>query len=186
MILQYIPNALTIARLVLIAPFLVFLYQQEYDGAFYIFLSAGLTDGLDGWLARHFRWQSKFGSFIDPLADKLLIASSFISLALIGKLTWWLVALVFLRDLTISFGVLAWYWLIQRKLSFNPTFLSKLNTALQLLLVTLCLFELAYFNFSPYLTEILVLFTAFTTAATYIDYVWTWGRKAYLSRHPEA
>ncbi|HAT9653444.1 TPA: CDP-alcohol phosphatidyltransferase family protein, partial [Legionella pneumophila subsp. pneumophila] len=109
MILKHIPNTLTLLRLVLIAPFLMYLFHHEYVKAFYIFIAAGLTDGLDGWLARHFQWQSFFGSFVDPLADKLLVASSFISLALLNSLPWWLVLLVFLRDFTISMGVLAWY-----------------------------------------------------------------------------
>jgi len=178
MMLRYIPNALTLIRLGLIAPFLMCLYRLEYVNAFYIFLLAGFTDGLDGWLARHFHWKSLFGSFTDPLADKLLIASSFISLAIIGILPWWLVLLVFSRDLTISFGVLAWYWLVQRRLDFKPTMLSKVNTFLQLALLTLCLFELAYFKFAPYLIETLIFLTTITTASTYIDYVWTWGKRA--------
>lgn len=183
MILRHLPNALTLARLILIAPFLFFLYQHEYTTSFYLFVLAGFTDGLDGWLARHFRWQSLFGSFIDPLADKLLIASSFISLALIGILPWWLVILVFLRDLTISFGVLSWYWFIQRKLDFKPTRLSKINTVLQLSLLTLCLFELAFFKFSHHLLEGLIVLTTITTASTYVDYVWTWGKKAFSETH---
>ena len=178
MILRHIPNALTLSRLVLIAPFLLFLYQQEYKWAFYTFLIAGITDGLDGWLARYFDWKSLLGSFIDPLADKLLIASSFISLAFIGKLPWWLMVLVFMRDLTISFGVVSWFWFVQQRIDFNPTMLSKLNTLLQLTLVTLCLFELAFFEFPTLLIQILIALTAVTTAGTYIDYAWTWGKKA--------
>jgi len=166
-------------RLVLIAPFLVCLYQHLYPYALYIFLLAGFTDGLDGWLARHYNWQSSFGSFVDPMADKLLVASSFISLALIGTLPWWLVTLVFLRDLTISLGVIAWYWFVHRYLNFKPTMLSKINTTLQLALVTLCLFELAFFSFPLYISQTLIALTAITTAATYLDYVWTWGKKAY-------
>lgn len=183
MILRHIPNALTIARLLAIVPFLSFLYSQEYVYAFYTFVLAGLTDGVDGWLARYFQWQSVLGSFLDPLADKLLIAVSFLSLALIGKLPGWLVALVFMRDLTISIGVIAWYWFIRKKIEFSPTYLSKLNTLLQLTLVTLCLFELAFFTFAPYLTETLILITTFTTTVSYIDYVWTWGKKACASTH---
>jgi cardiolipin synthase (CMP-forming) len=179
MILKHIPNTLTLTRLFLIIPFLIYLYNHEFENALYIFLFAGLTDGLDGWLARHFNWQSAFGSFMDPLADKLLIASSFISLALLGELPWWLVLLVFLRDITISFGVMAWYWFVQKKLEFEPTQLSKLNTALQLILVVLCLFNLAYFELFPYLVNLLILITAITTAASFIDYVWTWGKKAF-------
>ncbi|GGI84334.1 CDP-alcohol phosphatidyltransferase family protein [Legionella impletisoli] len=184
MILRNIPNALTITRLILIIPFLIFLFQQQYEIALYIFFIAGITDGLDGWLARHFHWQSAFGSFIDPLADKLLIASSFVSIALIGKLPWWLVVLVFARDLTISLGVIAWYWFIQRKLDFEPTRLSKLNTVLQLTLVVLCLFNLAYFEIIPYLTDCLIILTAFTTTVSFIDYVWTWSKKALSETHP--
>lgn len=176
--LKQIPNTLTLTRLVLIAPFLVFLYHQAYMQAFYTFMIAGLTDGLDGWVARYYQCQSLFGSFVDPLADKLLIASSFISLACIGLLPWWLVSLVFLRDLTISFGVLAWYRFVRMKIDFKPSWLSKLNTLLQLILVTLCLFELAYFKLPGTLTDTLILLTMFTTAVTYLDYVWTWGRRA--------
>ena len=183
MILRQIPNVLTITRLVLIAPFLAFLYHQEYTNAFYIFMFAGFTDGLDGFLARYFHWQSAFGSFTDPVSDKLLIASSFISLAYIGILPWWLVALVFLRDVTISIGVLVWYFLLHRQLNFIPTFLSKINTVLQLSLVTLCLFELAFFEINPFFQQKLILLTAITTSSTYIDYVWTWGRKAFSANH---
>ncbi|HRD70741.1 MAG TPA: CDP-alcohol phosphatidyltransferase family protein [Legionella sp.] len=179
MILKHIPNALTLFRLGLIVPFLMFLYHHQYVSAFYTFILAGFTDGLDGWLARHYHWQSFFGSFVDPLADKLLVASSFISLALIGSLPWWLVILVFLRDFTISLGVVAWYWFIQRKLDFEPSRLSKFNTTFQLALVTLCLFELAYFQISPYLVDILIYLTAFTTAITYIHYGWLGYQKAW-------
>ena len=118
-LLTYIPNALTLFRLILIGPFLLCFYDQNYVNAFYLFLLAGFTDGLDGWMARCFNWQSPFGSFIDPLADKLLVASSFISLALINQLPWWLVVLVFMRDLTISTGVIAWYYFVQRKLNLK-------------------------------------------------------------------
>lgn len=179
MILKHLPNALTLFRLILIIPFVTYLYYEEYVDAFYTFVLAGFTDGLDGWLARHFNWQSFFGSFADPLADKLLVTSSFISLALIGSLPWWLVILVFLRDLTISMGVLAWFWFIQRQLDFEPTLLSKFNTTFQLALVTLCLLELAFFQFPRYIINGLIVLTAATTAITYVDYIWTWGIKAW-------
>lgn len=179
MMLKQLPNALSLSRLVLIVPFVVFFYQKEYQNAFYIFLISGFTDGLDGWLARYFHCQSVLGSFIDPLADKLLIVSSFISLAWITKLPWWLVGLVFLRDATISFGVLGWYWFIQRSVNFKPTWLSKINTFFQLALVTWCLFELAFFQLAPWVINTLMLLTTITTTASYLDYVWTWGKKAY-------
>lgn len=181
MILRHIPNILTVARLILITPFLVLLYQHQYAYAFYLFMFAGFTDGLDGWLARQFKWQSAFGSFTDPVADKLLIACSFISLACIGILPLWLVLLVFSRDLMISIGVLVWYYILRQPLNFTPTFLSKINTVLQLGLVTLCLFELAFpqYEITPAVQQAFILFTTFTTASSFIDYTWTWGRRAF-------
>lgn len=180
MLIRSIPNILTFSRLVLLIPFIISFSEHQYVLAFYLFLAAGFTDAFDGWLARYLQSQSPLGSFIDPLADKLLVASSFIALALIGKLPWWLVSLVFLRDLTICLGIIAWQWLVNIQLDFNPTSLSKINTTIQLILVVLCLFELAFNTFIHGLVNLLIISTAITTAATYIDYVLTWGRKAYL------
>lgn len=177
----HIPNILSISRLILILPFIGFLYQHEYKIVLYIFLLAGFTDALDGWLARQFHWQSIWGSRLDATADKLLICVSFVTLAILGKLSWWLVILVFLRDITISFGALAWFWLIQYEFSFTPTFISKINTTLQLGLVALCLFELALVSLPWYFLETLTAATALTTTWSYIDYVWTWGKKAYAA-----
>lgn len=180
MILRNIPNVLTLTRLLLIFPFLIFLYHQDYAYAFYIFVLAGFTDGLDGWLARSFSWQSAFGTFADPVADKLLITASFIALALIGRLPWWLVSLVFLRDLTISIGVIAWFSFIQQKPDLKPTYLSKVNTVMQLMLVTFSLFDQAFLVLAPALVSMLIFLTALTTSASFVDYVWTWGKKACL------
>lgn len=174
---KYIPNILSFLRLCLIAPFLFFLYTEHYDYACYIFLTAGLTDAMDGWLARQFNWGSSFGQFMDPMADKLLITVSFISLALLGKLPWWLVVLVFLRDATISMGVLFWYRCIERTFNFVPSLLSKLNTALQILLVGVCLLDIAFSPLSPNPIPLLIYLTALTTTVTYIDYAWTWGKR---------
>lgn len=179
--LRHIPNLLTLIRLLLIAPFLIFIYQQAYRYAFYAFVVAGFTDGLDGWLARSFDWQSSFGSFVDPVADKLLIASSFVSLAMLGCIPWWLVALVFLRDLTISLVVLNWHRFLAYKPDFKPSYLSKINTVLQLTLVTFFLFQLAFSSINATVLSLLTALTALTTLSSYIDYAWTWGKKAWLN-----
>ena len=185
MILKYLPNAFTLIRFVLIAPFLMYLHQANYTGALYIFILAGLTDCFDGWLARTFQWQSRFGSFIDPLADKLLIASSCVSLALLKQLPWWLVILVFCRDVTISLGVLTWHrYVPEQRIEFKPTVLSKINTALQLGLVVFCLTELAFVNAIPHatnLTYMLIGLTTLTTTTSYIDYFWTGAKHAFAS-----
>ena len=178
MILKQIPNALTLIRLLLIAPFLVCLSHHQFVAAFYIFVIAGVTDALDGWLARWFGCQSTFGTFVDPMADKLLITASFIGLAVLHVLPWWLVILVFARDLTISVGVIAWYLIIPQKPNLKPTNLSKVNTVMQLIVVMLGLFEQAFGVISPWLSQTCLWLTMVTTLASFIDYVMIWGKKA--------
>ncbi len=182
--LRQIPNALTLIRLLLIVPFLLCLFHKQFACAFYIFLIAGVTDALDGLLARGFSWQSNVGKIIDPLADKLLISASFISLAMLHVLPWWLVLLIFTRDLVISLGVVAWYLLIPKKPDLKPTYISKVNTVLQLILVMLSLCGQAFALPMPLLLQIGVILTAMTTSISFIDYVWTWGKKACQQRIP--
>lgn len=179
---KYIPNILTLLRIALILPFLMAFQNAHYKTAFYLYLIASFSDALDGWLARLFHWQSRFGSFIDPMADKLLVVSSMIALALSETLPWWFVILVLMRDLTIALGILAWYSVIKRHPDFKPTLLSKANTVLQLILVTVCLSELAFHLFPLALKTVLIYITTFTTGASYLDYVWTWSRKACQER----
>lgn len=183
--IRNIPNILTFSRMLLLMPFIIYFSEQEYVLSFYFFLMAGITDGLDGWLARHYHWQSAAGSFLDPLADKLLVASSFLLLAFIHKLPVWLVILVFMRDITIIGGIALWYMFIQEKLTFLPTFISKINTTLQLALVTLCLFELAFFMFPNWVKVTLIAMTAITTTLSYIHYISVWGIKAYFIHHAQ-
>lgn len=177
-----IPNALTILRLGLIVPFVFFFAKEHYVSAFLIFLTAGITDALDGWLARAFRWQTSLGSFLDPLADKLLVAASFVALAIVHILPWWLVVLVFMRDATISFGVLGWFLVIKQPITLRPTILSKLNTVIQLGLVSFCLYERAFEPaLNPIYQQTLIGLTTLSTLASYLHYVWVWSYKAKAS-----
>ncbi len=180
MMLRNLPNAMTVLRLILIAPFSYFLSQQEYTVAFYLFVLAGVTDALDGWIARCFRWQSAFGTLVDPIADKLLITASFIGLAALNCLPWWLVILVFLRDLTITLGVYAWYVSIDDRPVLKPTYLSKINTVMQLILVIATLYHLAFGGIAPFLYRQLLIFTTLTTALSFVDYAFIWFKKVRL------
>ena len=182
--LKQIPNALTIIRLILIAPFLICLFHDHYACAFYICLIAAVSDVLDGLLARWFAWQTYLGKIIDPMADKLLIATSFISLAMLHILPWWLVILIFSRDCIITLGFLAWCFFIPKKPDLKPTNISKMNTVLQMSLVVLCLAEQGFAFQVPHLLPIMIGLTAMTTVITLCDYVWTWGRKAWQQRSP--
>lgn len=184
MIVKHLPNLVSLFRLLLICPFLYAFYHEAYPIAFFIFLTAGISDAVDGWLARQFHLQTKLGLIIDPLADKLLVAASFVSLALLQQLPWWLIVLVFLRDFTLFIGATAWYYFIERSYDeFTPTLLSKFNTGLQILLVTLCLIKMAFHTLTPGPIQFLIYLTALTTSITYVDYVWTWGRKACLIKN---
>lgn len=177
--MKQIPNVLTFIRLLMVIPFLTCLFHKQFTYAFYLFLIAAVTDALDGWLARGFSWQSDIGRVIDPLADKLLIAASFISLALLNVLPWWLVLLIFGRDMTITLGVIAWYYLIPIKPHLKPTYISKVNTVLQLLLVMFCLYDLAFGLRHTQWVLVGVILTAGTTSISFADYVWHWGNKAW-------
>ena len=115
------------------------------------------------------------------MADKLLIAVSVFALVLTKQLPWWFIILVFLRDLTISIGVIAWYVYIKKRIIFKPSYISKINTTLQLTLITLSFFELAYNYHMPLTHQTLLLVTSLTTIISYIDYVWRWGQKAASS-----
>lgn len=181
-VMKQIPNVLTFIRFVLVIPFLFCIFHKQFIYAFYIFLIAGVTDALDGWLARGFSWKTDLGSIMDPLADKILISASFLSLAWLQVLPWWLVLLIFARDLTIFLGVVAWYLLIPKKPHLNPTCISKVNTVFQLLLVLLCLYDQAFGL--PYLQWITVcmILTTVTTSISFVDYVWHWGNKAWQQR----
>jgi cardiolipin synthase len=97
-----IPNLITILRILLVPPIAYLLYWGDYDIALLLFLGAGLSDALDGFLAKHYGWMSRLGGLLDPIADKALLMSSFIVLAWVDLIPVWLVVVVVLRDVIIS------------------------------------------------------------------------------------
>lgn len=133
-----VPNFLTFAR-ILLTPFLIWcLVQRKMDQALIIFVVAGLTDGLDGLVARLLHQKSRLGACLDPLADKFLLVSSFILLGWLGAIPLWLVIVAIGRDVMIVSGVLA-LMILNVPLVIQPTLLGKLTTLTQLLVVLLVL-----------------------------------------------
>jgi cardiolipin synthase len=126
-----IPNALTLLRLCLIPLIVVLIQDRSCHLAFAVFLLAGLTDAVDGFIARRFQMQSEVGAYLDALADKSLIAASFIALFATGALPYWLVVLVIFRDLMIV-GAVAIAWLLENPIPIEPLLISKCNTAAQI------------------------------------------------------
>jgi cardiolipin synthase len=181
--LRHLPNVITILRILLIAPVLIALLHQQYTLAFYLFLLAGVSDALDGLLARYFNCASRFGAFIDPLADKLLLIGSFFTLGWLGHIPLELVIVVIARDIWIMGGALAYLYFIGR-LEFMPTLISKINTFLQLLLIIVLLLQLSFSTFPPLLIQT-VFYTVFvTTIISFIQYTWQWANNAVKNYTP--
>jgi len=133
-------NSLTLFRLVLVPAFLISVIYGRLSLALFLFLLAGLTDVLDGFTARHFRQQTILGSYLDPLADKLLMAVSYISLAVVGILPPWLAVVVITKDLFVSLGVAILYFSAQ-PVAAVPTLWGKQTTFLQIVTVALALLQ---------------------------------------------
>lgn len=141
--LRQIPNALTILRILLVVPFAVLVLREDYVTALILLMVAGFTDGLDGFLARYFRWHSLFGSIADPVADKFLLVTTYVCLGVLDQMAWWLVAVVVGRDLIIFSGAIA-YWFLVGRYEGQPTLISKACTFCQILVGVGVLAHLAF------------------------------------------
>jgi cardiolipin synthase len=127
----YLPNLITIAR-ILSVPVLVWLIVTgNLFSAFILFGFAGISDALDGFIARRFNWQTELGAFLDPIADKMMLTSVYAVLAFHGHMPIWLGILVVSRDMLIVSAVVL-TWLLDRGIEIKPLFIGKLNTGLQI------------------------------------------------------
>lgn len=140
-----VPNQITFLRLGIIPFFIILISYEEYRWALLVLVLAGLSDGVDGLLARKLHQRSALGAYLDPLADKLLLSSSFLILAFKGKIAWWLSIIVLGRDLLILV-VAAVIILIQGYRPFPPSLLGKATTFFQIFLVFVVVSEAAYTN----------------------------------------
>ncbi|HCC55079.1 MAG TPA: CDP-diacylglycerol--glycerol-3-phosphate 3-phosphatidyltransferase [Desulfobulbaceae bacterium] len=154
-----IPNLLTIGRILLIPLLVIFLIDGEKLAAFWVFVLAGVTDALDGFLARVLKQKTDFGAFIDPIADKLLLITSYITLAVLDILPKWLTVIVVSRDVLICGGI-GILMLYDREFKIKPSLISKVTTFMQLLTVV-------YFLGHDYFKEIfpVVNYLIYATAA---------------------
>lgn len=138
-----IPNAITICRL-LSVPFIAHSMMTGSLGlAFTLFLAAGLSDAVDGFIARHFDQRSTLGAYLDPAADKLMLVTIFVTLGALQALPLWLVLLVVSRDVLIVLAV-SIAFMMGKPVAIQPIFVSKANTAAQISLAALTLAELAF------------------------------------------
>lgn len=138
-----LPNLITIGRLILVPLVIVMIVNGRWPEAFLLFVAAGVSDAIDGFIAKHFDMTSELGAYLDPVADKALIVSIYITLALLGVVPVWLVVLVVSRDLMIVAAVIL-SWLMANPVPIAPFLVSKLNTAAQLVLAALLLGSKAF------------------------------------------
>lgn len=134
--LKYIPNAICIVRIILVAPIVWCVLEERYGLALTLILVAGLSDALDGFLARRFDWRTRLGGLLDPAADKLLMFAVFVSLTWLGWVPMWFTAVVIGRDVIIILGTIV-YQMTVEPVEGEPTKASKLNTVLQILFLLL-------------------------------------------------
>ncbi|MEE9419435.1 MAG: CDP-alcohol phosphatidyltransferase family protein [Desulfatiglandaceae bacterium] len=169
-----IPNLITSLRIILVPIFVIYLINDDLLSALLVFILAGLSDGADGLVARLFDQKSKLGSYLDPLADKILLVTAFIVLAVRGFIPPWLTVVVITRDILILLGVLILF-LNGQDFTIRPTIVSKITTCLQLGTVFVVLSE-NQFHVSSQLVVYLFWTTGLLTISSGLHYMRYWFR----------
>ncbi|MBZ9992892.1 CDP-alcohol phosphatidyltransferase family protein [Mesorhizobium sp. BH1-1-4] len=170
-----IPNLITILRLVLVPGIVLAMLQARWDWAFAGFVIAGISDAVDGFIARRFNQQSTLGAYLDPMADKLLLVSVFVVMGFIGQLPLWLVVTMVSRDALIVCAVLL-STVMAHPVEMKPLFVSKANTAIQIVLAAVVLGELAFAVHLDPLRPALILLSGVLTVASAAAYLVAWLR----------
>ncbi len=172
-----LPNAITLARLCAVPAAVWLVLHGRLDIAFWVFVGAGVSDGIDGWLARVTNTRSRLGAALDPVADKALLVSMYVTLAAVGVLPDWLAILVVFRDVVIVGGILVLYVLGQPP-AIRPLLVSKATTVLQILLAAAALLLAGHGWDGGWLIGALVVLVAAATLASGAAYVWQAARGA--------
>ena len=170
-ILISLPNLISLARLFAVPLMVWLIVAGEMTAAFWVFVAAGISDAVDGFIAKRFDAITTFGSYIYPLADKALLVSCFVALGIEGQIADWLVILVVFRDVVIIGGAILAVPL-ERPVIMRPLFISKLNTTTQIILVALVLAEIGVGVHEAKLIVLMQYIVAATTLASGIGYAY--------------
>ena len=165
-----LPNLLTLTRILLIPLFVILIINQSFSWALIIFALAGITDGIDGLIARITRQRTELGAYLDPIADKLLLSAGFITLAIIEMLPSWLAVIVITRDMIILLGILVMI-LTNYHPQIRPSLISKVTTTLQILTILLVLM-VEYGSIFRLLSKIVIYGTTFFTILSGAHYIY--------------
>ena len=177
MSLSWLPNAISIMRIALILPILILFVNDEFAWALGLFLVAGMSDGVDGYLAKTYGWNTRLGAFLDPAGDKLLVAWCYGTLAFLGHIPVWLAVIVIFRDVVIVAGSFIYHYLV-RRLEGEPTRISKLNTALEFVFLVFVMSEAGYGWPDDITITVLGASVLVTVVISGYDYVSNWIRSA--------
>src|SRR5438105_8509333 len=170
-----IPNIITLGRIVLVPIIVWAIVSSQMEVAFAVFLIAGISDAVDGFLAKRFNMASELGALLDPLADKALLVSIYMSLGIWGAIPRWIVILVVSRDIMIVAAVMG-SWLFGKPVPMKPLMVSKLNTVAQVAFAALVLAALGFgFKSSPYDLILMGFVTIFTLVSVSL-YLVEWVR----------
>jgi cardiolipin synthase (CMP-forming) len=171
----YLPNIITIARIFSVPVMIWLIVTDNLGYGFVLFVVAGLSDALDGFLARKFRWQTELGSYLDPIADKTMLTSVYASLTFHGYMPIWLGILVVSRDLLIV-GAVVLAWLLERAMEIRPLLIGKLNTGLQILLAAAILADVGFgMGWGAYIRPFIWVTGAVTALSAFL-YLFGWLR----------
>jgi cardiolipin synthase len=177
--LRQLPNAICIARILLVVPIAWNVVEERFTAALALCALAAFSDALDGFLAKRYGWTSELGKVLDPLADKLLLVTLFVTLAMVGWVPGWLAAIAVGRDVVIGLGALAyrtWFGAIDG----HPTVVSKINTALQLFYILAVIGARGYALPPEGVVTGLLYAVLVTTVVSGVDYVGRYWRRAIL------
>lgn len=177
MSLSWLPNAISLLRIVLVVPILSLILSDDFAWALALFFVAGFSDGVDGYLAKRFDWHTRLGGLLDPVADKLLVAGTFITLAYAELIPVWLAVVVIARDLVIVGGATAYNFIV-KPLEGEPSKISKLNTVLQLLFLLFVLSRAAFDWPDEISITVLGAAILITVVISGVDYVYSWSSRA--------
>jgi len=169
-----VPNLITMIRIILAPVFIIYLINDQFISALIVFILCGVSDGVDGMVARLFDQKSRLGTYLDPIADKTLLVAAFIVLAVRGVLPSWLTVLVIARDVMILLGVFV-ISLHRTELRIKPSVLSKINTCLQFVTVIAVLSK-GHLAFPPTVYLSLYYGTALFTISSGLHYMQYWFR----------
>jgi cardiolipin synthase len=170
-----IPNFITVFRIFLVPVVIWLIIDGDMQLAFIGFVLAGVSDALDGFLAKRYGWQTELGAYLDPIADKVLLVSIYVALGVFGHLPVWLVIAVVTRDILII-GAFLLSWLLGRSVEVKPLFISKANTVGQIVLAALIMGDIGFALGLADLTGILVWVTGILTVLSAAAYLVTWLR----------